>query len=117
MLPTSLPGGIPAGMVAARPTSPRAASRARFGIAAASSGVRPPSSATGSSDAPSGTHTTYFIRRPPERQSQTEFGADGAVVGVDRRRHRDLGDGTVGVLQAVAGHHAHHPGALGHAQI
>src|SRR5437763_6479475 len=113
MLPTSLPGGIPAGMVAARPTSPRAASRARFGIAAASSGVRPPSSATGSSDAPSGTHTTYFIIhticRPPLRPpvSQPELGADGAVVGVDRRRHRDLGDGTVGVLQAVAGHHAH----------
>src|SRR5438093_7070676 len=109
MLPTSLPGGIPAGMVAARPTSPRAASRARFGIAAASSGVRPPSSATGSSDAPSGTHTTYFIRPPPSRPpvSQPEFGADGAVVGVDRRRYRDLGDGTVGVLQAVAGHHAH----------
>ena len=65
MLPTSLPGGIPAGMVAARPTSPRAASRARFGMDAASSGVRPPSSATGSSDAPSGTHTTYFIIRRP----------------------------------------------------
>src|SRR5438045_7251053 len=103
MLPTSLPGGIPAGMVAARPTSPRAASAARLGIAAASRGVRPPSSSTGSSDAPSGTHTTYFIRRPPSAVSQAEFGPDGAVVGVDGRRHRDLGDGAVGVLQAVAG--------------
>src|SRR5260221_10546583 len=60
MLPTSLPGGRPGGITAARPTSPRAASAARFGSAAASSGVRPPSSGTGSSAHPSGTHTTYF---------------------------------------------------------
>src|SRR3954454_12180425 len=62
MLPTSLPGGNPSGMVAARPTSARRASAANVGRWAASSGVRPPSSATGSSAAPSGTQTTYFIR-------------------------------------------------------
>ena len=60
MLPTSLPGGRPGGITAARPTSPRAARRARCGMRAASSGVRPPSSASGSSAQPSGTSTTYF---------------------------------------------------------
>jgi hypothetical protein len=58
MFPTSLPGGSPAGIVAARPTSPAAASRARLGMFAASSGVRPPSSSSGSSAAPSGIQTT-----------------------------------------------------------
>ena len=60
MFPTSLPGGIPGGITAARPTSPRAASRASVGIDATSSGVRPSSAATGRSAQPSGTHTTYF---------------------------------------------------------
>src|SRR4051812_46004623 len=60
MLPTSLPGGSPSGITAARPTSDRAAIAARCGIAATSSGVRPPSSALGSSAQPSGTRTTYF---------------------------------------------------------
>src|SRR5205823_5457661 len=64
MFPTSLPGGNPAGIVAARPTSPLRASAASTGMAATSSGVRPPSSSTGSSLAPSGTHTTYFISFP-----------------------------------------------------
>ena len=36
------PGGMPGGITAARPTSPRAARRARFGIDATSSGVLPP---------------------------------------------------------------------------
>ena len=50
----------PGGITAARPTSPRAANRARVGIDATSSGVRPSSAATGRSAQPSGTHTTYF---------------------------------------------------------
>ena len=62
MLPTSLPGGSPGGITAARPTTERAAMRARFGMAAASRGVRPPNSALGSSAQPSGTRTTYFTR-------------------------------------------------------
>src|SRR6266540_4526164 len=61
MFPTSLPGGSPSGITAARPTSPRAAIRASDGIAAAWSGVRCSSSAIGSSAQPSGTSTTYFI--------------------------------------------------------
>ena len=65
MLPTSLPGAIPGGITAARPTSARAASAARVGIDATSSGVRPPSSGTGSSAQPSGTHTTYFTGAEP----------------------------------------------------
>ena len=71
MLPTSLPGAMRGGMTAARPTSPRAASRARLGMAAASSGVRPPSASIGSSAQPSGTQITYFtppvsqVARPP----------------------------------------------------
>ena len=44
-----------------RPASDRSASEARLGMRAASNGVRPPSSSRGSSAAPSGTHTTYFI--------------------------------------------------------
>src|SRR5687767_5706933 len=60
MLPTSLPGAIPAGITAARPTSARAASRARVGMDATSSGVLPSRAATGRSAQPSGTHTTYF---------------------------------------------------------
>src|SRR3954453_14014245 len=86
MLPTSLPGAIPGGPTAARPTSPRAASAARVGIEAASSGVRPPSSATGSSAQPSGTQTTYFTgpvcptgRGAPPRAPPRV--ADGAVSG------------------------------------
>src|SRR6266540_6792571 len=61
MFPTSLPGGSPSGITAARPTSPRAAIRASDGIAAAWRGVRCSSSAIGSSAQPSGTSTTYFI--------------------------------------------------------
>src|SRR4051794_32317168 len=61
MFPTSLPGGRPGGMTAARPTWPRRASEASTGVLAASSGVRPPSSSIGSSAHPSGTHTTYFM--------------------------------------------------------
>ena len=61
MFPTSLPGGSPGGITAARPTSPVAANRARFGIEAACSGVRPPSTSIGSSAQPSGTSTMYFM--------------------------------------------------------
>ena len=63
MLPTSLPGGMPGGITAARPTSPAPRARPGSGIDATSSGVRPPSAATGSSAHPSGTHTTYFTLR------------------------------------------------------
>src|SRR4051812_38246659 len=113
MFPTSLPGGNPGGIVAARPTSPAAASAVSVGIAATSRGVRPPSSSTGSSLAPSGTHTTYFI----VRALQPELGTDGVVLGVDRGGNGDLGDGTVGVLQAVSGQDADHGGALGCAHL
>src|ERR1035437_3124288 len=78
MFPTSLPGGNPAGMTAARPTSPRAASRARFGIAAALNGVSPSSSSSGSSAHPSGTSTTYFTR--------SWYVASGADLPVAARR-------------------------------
>src|SRR5690349_21155275 len=47
-------------MTAARPSSARAARSARCGMWAASSGVRPSSSGSGSSAHPSGTSTTYF---------------------------------------------------------
>ncbi len=62
MLPTSLPGGSPA-RDDRRRARPRhgAASAARRGMRAASSGVRPPSSGNGTSAQPSGTNTTYFI--------------------------------------------------------
>src|SRR2546422_398560 len=40
MLPTSLPGGNPSGMTAARPTPPPAPRRARFGMGAASGGKK-----------------------------------------------------------------------------
>src|SRR4029453_18179895 len=60
MFPTSLPGAILGGITAPRPTSPPAPTAASVGMAAASSGVRPPSSSTGSSAQPSGTQITYF---------------------------------------------------------
>ena len=63
MLPTSLPGGRPAGMTRPGPTSDSAARAWRLGMRAASSGVRPPSSSSATSAQPSGTNTTYFIRR------------------------------------------------------
>src|SRR5215216_7967948 len=99
MLPTSLPGGRPGGMTAARPTRPRAASLASVGIDATSSGVRPPSPSNGSSAQPSGTHTTYFMgpegsrptfledfRASSERQSskkETEQGTESGPGLVD----------------------------------
>ena len=43
-LPTSLPGGMPSGTVLTSPTLPRRASASIAGVAAASSGVLPPSS-------------------------------------------------------------------------
>src|SRR5215510_8150948 len=92
MFPTSLPGAIFGGITAARPTSPRAASRASVGISAASSGVRPPSASRGSSAQPSGTQITYFtgsvsqvslVRphpglRPPGGRHGLRAGADEA---------------------------------------
>src|SRR5918994_4997717 len=60
MFPTSLPGAIRGGITAARPTVPRAARRDNTGMAAASSGVRPPNWSSGSSAHPSGTQMTYF---------------------------------------------------------
>ena len=63
MLPTSLPGGSPAGITAARPTSAARGERARRGMRAASSGVRPPSSASGTSAQPSGTKHDVLHRR------------------------------------------------------
>src|SRR3954452_21683709 len=79
MLPTSEPGGSPGGITAARPTSARAASASSVGGDAASSGVRPPSSATGSSAQPSGTQTTYFIREvwPIRTASRSGGGVEG----------------------------------------
>src|SRR3989338_6190040 len=58
---TSLPGYIPWGPVFKVPKIPSCASRSRFGVRAASSGVFPPSSGTGQSPNPSGTITAYFI--------------------------------------------------------
>src|SRR5579885_2865596 len=87
MLPTSLPGGSPGGMTAARPTSPRAASRASVGIDATSRGVRPPSAATGASAQPSGTQTTYFtgpfwptLARMPYAEGRVFYDADSHVM-------------------------------------
>src|SRR5213076_467199 len=61
MVPTSLPGGRPRGMVRVSPRMPREAMWSRFGVRAYSSGVFPPSSAIGSSAIPSPWRTTYFI--------------------------------------------------------
>src|SRR2546426_429035 len=69
MVPTSLPGGRPRGMVRVSPRMPREAMWSRFGVRAYSSGVFPPSSAIGSSAIPSPCSTTYFIdpRSSPAR--------------------------------------------------
>ena len=60
MLPTSLPGGSPGGITSARPTSARAASCARRGMRAASSGVRPPSAVERHVGAPVGNEHQVF---------------------------------------------------------
>ena len=75
-LPTLLPGGRPFGITSARPTSARAARRAKCGMHAASSGVRPSSTSSGTSAQPSGTNTRYLTatdarrRRVGTRQSK-----------------------------------------------
>src|SRR6266852_1312514 len=61
MVPTSLPEGIPGGMVATNPSSPRVASRSMLGLLAASSGVLPPNSSQGQSAIPSPWMITYFM--------------------------------------------------------
>ena len=57
-LATSLPGAMPSGTVCASPQMPPRASASMTGVSAASSGVRPPSAACGSSAMPSGTRST-----------------------------------------------------------
>src|SRR3954468_21076480 len=84
MLPTSLPGGSPGGMTSARPTSARAASCARRGMRAASRGVRPSSSARGTSAQPSGTNTTYLTAT----DSTGTFGIAWLDAEPQRRVHR-----------------------------
>ena len=49
--------------------------------------------------------------------SEAELGAHGPHVGVDGRRHGDLADGDIGVLEAVSGQHAHHRRAGRHARL
>ena len=70
MFPTSLPGGSPSGITAARPTSARAASAASRGMRAASSGVRPPSSSSGTIGTTVGDehevlHRRHIVERTP----------------------------------------------------
>src|SRR5271163_2563678 len=65
MVPTSLPGGMPAGIVRVRPSVPRDAMRSILGLCAASSGVLPPSSSHGQSAMPSPWMMTYFNVSPP----------------------------------------------------
>ena len=89
------PAGRPSGITPARPTSPRAASLASTGMSATSSGVRPPSSSSGSSAQPSGTQTTYFTRvqsgsaPAPAKNRQTDFGV--RIGGQGNRSERRTG--------------------------
>src|SRR5262245_54849497 len=98
----SLPAGRPAGTVRVRPRMPREAIRSRCGVRACSSGVLPPSWAIGSSAMPSATRTTYFTVL-----IQLQDGREPAQVGGDRDRGLRVGDGVVGVLEAVAGERQH----------
>ena len=61
MVATSDPLSNPSGTVRAVPTRPWAATQSMFGVAAAASGVSPPSSASGSSAAPSGMRMAYLV--------------------------------------------------------
>src|SRR4051812_11475873 len=67
MIATSLPLSNPSGTVRATPCLPSIATRSMFGVAAASIGVLPPSSFSGSSAAPSGMMIAYFM--PPAMYS------------------------------------------------
>ena len=61
MVATSLPLSNPSGTVRAVPTRPWAATQSRFGVARRRRGVSPPSSASGSSAAPSGMMTANLV--------------------------------------------------------
>ena len=65
MMAVSLPGGKPSGIVCTRPSSPRSLSESKKGFSQASSGVRPPRAAMGSSAMPSPIISTYFMAVPP----------------------------------------------------
>src|SRR5207247_3411903 len=105
MVPTSLPGGRPRGMVRVSPRMPREAMWSRFGVRAYSSGVLPPSSAIGSSAIPSPWRTTYFIATTDLVQLQN--GGQPGGVGGDGERGLGVGDRRVGVLEPVPGEREH----------
>src|ERR687888_386616 len=113
MVPTSLPGGRPRGMVRVSPRMPREAMWSRFGVRAYSSGVFPPSSAIGSSAMPSPWRTTYFIAASVHPTSATDLGSGTLVqlqhgrqpaeVGGNGERGLGVRDRRVGVLEPVPG--------------
>src|SRR3989454_9776848 len=105
MVPTSLPGGRPRGMVRVRPRMPREAMWSRFGVRATSSGVLPPSSGIGSSAIPSPCSTTTFIESPT--LTNLEHCGQPGRIGGDLDRGLRVGDRRVGVLQAMAGKREH----------
>src|SRR5256886_9245522 len=102
MVPTSLPGGRPRGMVRVSPRMPREAMWSRFGMRAYSSGVFPPSSAIGSSAIPSPWRTTYFIALV-----QLQHGGQSGEVGGNGKRGLGVGDRRGGGLEALPGQGEH----------
>src|ERR1700682_3609342 len=132
MVPTSLPGAMPSGIVATRPSSPRDAIRSMLGLRAASSGVLPPCSSHGQSAMPSPWIITYFNAGPPlkvllslkdraglllrrsawptrERAlSALEDLEDLRNIGLDDDRIAEVLHCSIGVLQAVTGERADH---------
>src|SRR3989441_7373122 len=99
MVPTSLPGGRPRGMVRVSPRMPREAMWSRFGVRAYSRGVFPPSSAIGSSAIPSPWRTTYFITIAALVERQ--HGGQPCEVGGNGERGLGVGDRRVGGLEPV----------------
>src|SRR5208282_1859410 len=103
IVPTSLPDGIPLGIVATIPSVPRVASKSMLGLCAAASGVLPPSSSHAQSAIPSPCMMTYFIvlllaLEDFQHFRDVRFDHD-CITQVFQRRVR--------ILQAVAGERAH----------
>src|SRR5206468_4493667 len=96
IVPTSLAGGKPRGMVRVSPRMPREAMWSRFGMRAYSSGVFPPSSAIGSSAIPSPGRTTYVIALV-----QLQHGGQPREVAGNGERGLAVGARRVAVLQPV----------------
>src|SRR5689334_1131162 len=101
MVPTSLPDGIPSGIVATRPSVPRVAMRSMLGLRAASSGVLPQGSLLGQSDMLTPGLFTYF------KSLVLQDLEDLIYIRLDHDSVTEILEGGVRILEPMAGERAH----------